>query len=87
MAIAQSKVTAQGQISVPAAVRRKLGVGPGSMLEWDEEGEHVVVRRAGRFTSADVHRALFAKTPPRRRRLDELKEGVRRYVRERHARR
>jgi AbrB family looped-hinge helix DNA binding protein len=37
MAIAQSKVTAQGQISVPAGVRKKLGVGPGSVLEWDEQ--------------------------------------------------
>ncbi|MGN6730352.1 MAG: AbrB/MazE/SpoVT family DNA-binding domain-containing protein, partial [Candidatus Binatia bacterium] len=36
MALAQSKVTAQGQISVPAEVRRKLGIGPGSVLEWDE---------------------------------------------------
>ena len=37
MAIAQSRLTAQGQISVPAAVRRKLAVGPGSTLEWHEE--------------------------------------------------
>jgi len=38
MALAKSKVTAQGQISVPAAVRKKLGIGPGSTLEWVEEG-------------------------------------------------
>jgi AbrB family looped-hinge helix DNA binding protein len=87
MAIAHSRVTAQGQISVPAEVRRKLGVGPGSVLEWDQDGEQVVVRRAGRFTSEDVHRAVFPKSPPVPKRLDELKEGVRRYVRERHARR
>ena len=43
MAIAQSKVTAQGQISVPAEVRRKLGIGPGSVLEWDEDGEKIVI--------------------------------------------
>lgn len=85
--LAQSKVTAQGQISVPAEVRRKLGVGPGSVLEWEEEGEHVVVRRAGRYTSEDVHRALFPKRSPKRRSLDELKDGIRRYVKARHARR
>jgi AbrB family looped-hinge helix DNA binding protein len=28
-----TRLTAQGQITVPAAVRRKLGVGPGSTLE------------------------------------------------------
>ncbi len=46
MAIAHSKLTAQGQISVPAKVRRKLGIGPGSVLEWDEDGEQVVVSAA-----------------------------------------
>jgi AbrB family looped-hinge helix DNA binding protein len=30
MLMAQSKVTAQGQISVPDEVRKKLGIGPGS---------------------------------------------------------
>ena len=87
MTLAQSKVTAQGQISVPAAVRRKLGVGPGSVLEWEQEGEKIVVRRAGRYTSEDMHRALFPKGPPKPRKLAELKEGIRRYVRKRYARR
>ena len=59
MAIARSKLTAQGQISVPADVRRKLGVGPGSVLEWEEDGNRIVVRRAGRFNSEDIHRMLF----------------------------
>ena len=31
MALAHSKLTAQGQISVPATIRRKLGIGPGSV--------------------------------------------------------
>jgi AbrB family looped-hinge helix DNA binding protein len=86
MAIAHSRLTAQGQISVPAAVRRKLGVGPGSTLEWHEEGEKIVVRRVGRFTSADLHAALFP-SPPRQRTLAELKAGVKDYVKRRHARR
>ena len=46
MTIAHSKLTAQGQISVPAEVRRRLGIGPGSILEWDEDGEKVVVGTA-----------------------------------------
>jgi antitoxin PrlF len=86
MAIAQSRLTAQGQISVPAAVRRKLGVGPGSTLEWHEEGEQIVVRRVGRFTSADLHAALFSRRP-KRRSLGALKAGLRTYVKRRHARR
>jgi antitoxin PrlF len=86
MAIAHSKVTAQGQISVPAEVRRKLGIGPGSVLEWDEEGDQVIVRRAGRYTFADLHRALFPKGPPKSRTVEEMKAGVRRYARKRYAR-
>lgn len=86
MALAHSKLTAQGQISVPAAVRRKLGVGPGSVLEWKAEGGRIVVRRAGRFTSEDVHHALFARAP-KRRTLEELKEGLRKHAKARHARR
>lgn len=86
MAIAHSKVTAQGQISVPMHIRRKLGIGPGSVLEWKEDGDHVVVRRAGRFSSKDIHLALFGAETPQLRSLDELKEGIQRYARKRYAR-
>ena len=82
----QSKVTAQGQISVPAEIRRKLGIGPGSVLEWEEDGDKVVVRKAGRYSSEDIHRTLFTK-PPEARNLDELKEAIRRHIRDKHARR
>lgn len=87
MVIAHSKVTAQGQISVPVEVRRKLGIGPGSVLEWDEYGDGILVRRAGRYSSEDVHRALFPEKPPSTRSIAEMKEGVRRHTRKRHARR
>ena len=86
MTIAHSKLTAQGQISVPVEVRRRLGIGPGSMLEWDEDNGQIVVRRVGRYTSEEVHRALFPK-PPEPRTLDEMKEGLRQYMKERYARR
>lgn len=87
MALAKSRVTAQGQISVPAEVRRKLGIGPGSVLEWDEQDGDIVVRRSGKYTSEDIHRALFPEGPPRTRTLDEIEEGIRQYMRKKHARR
>ena len=86
MAFASSKLTAQGQISVPAEVRRRLGLAPGSVLEWDEQGDHVVVRRAGRYSSEEVCSALFPGTKVQKRTLAELKAGVRAAVRKRHAR-
>ena len=85
--IAHSKLTAQGQVSVPAAIRRRLGIGPGAVLEWDEDGGAIVVRRAGRYSSEDVHRALFPKRAPKAKTLEQLKDGIRRHARKRHARR
>ena len=85
MAIAHSKLTAQGQISVPAEIRKKLGVGPGSVLEWEEQGDQVVVRRAGRYTSEEVHRALFPEKRGKKHPGD-VKTAIRTYIRKRHAR-
>jgi len=86
MTIAQSKVTAQGQISVPAEVRKKLGIGPGSVLEWHDQDGSVVVRRAGRFSSSDMHQVLFPKGIPKAKPVPDLKAAIRRHIRQRHAR-
>ncbi len=86
MTIAQSKLTAEGQNSVPMDVRRRLGVGPGSVLEWEEDGDKIVVRRAALFSSADIHDAVFGGRKAPARTVSELKEGVRRYARKRYAR-
>jgi AbrB family looped-hinge helix DNA binding protein len=87
MSIARSRVTSQGQVSIPAEVRRRLGVTTGSLVEWDEDGSQIVVRRAGQYRSEDVHRTLFPEGAPKRRTLEELKDGIRRHIRKRHARR
>jgi antitoxin PrlF len=84
MAIAHSKVTAQGQISVPAEVRKKLGVGPGSVLEWHDQDGSVVVRKAGRFSSSDMHQALFPRGTTKLKPPD-VKAAIRKYIRRRHA--
>ena len=86
MALARSTLTAQGQISVPAEIRKRLGLGPGSVIEWEEEEGRIVVRRAGKYSFEDIHRALFPDGPPKRKSLKQMKDGIRRYVRERHAR-
>jgi len=80
----RSKLTSQGQVSVPAAVRRKLGLRPGGTLEWVEEDGRIVVRRAVRHDSAAVHAALFPEGVPTRKALAELKQGVTVAMRRRH---
>jgi len=87
MSLAQSKITAQGQISVPLEVRKKLGIGPGSVLEWNEEDGQMVVRRAGRNSSAEIHQVVFPDGSPRGKSIDDMKAGIRRLIGKRHARR
>ena len=87
MAIAKSKITAQGQISVPAEIRKILGVGPGSTLEWDESEDQVVVRRSGGHTSTEVHDALFAGDVPAPCGTPDIKEAIRTHARMKYARR
>ena len=45
-----------------------------------------MVRRAGRFSSADVHRALFPKGTPKDKSVLDVKTGIRAAIRQRHAR-
>ena len=85
MALAQSRLTAQGQVSVPAEVRKRLGIGPGSVIEWEIEGDKLVVRRANKYTMQDLHSALFPKGAPARKTDEELREGVRKHLRKKHA--
>ena len=86
MPLAHSKLTARGQISVPAEVRRKLGVGPGAILEWVEENGQVVVRRARRYSSEDIHRAVFARRPAKAKSPEQMKKGISRHIKGRQAR-
>jgi len=86
MTIAQSRLTAQGQISVPAEVRKRLGIGPGSILEWHEQDNAVVVRRAGRFSSADVHQVLFPTGNKKAKTAQNVKAGIRKRIQKRYAR-
>jgi AbrB family looped-hinge helix DNA binding protein len=87
MKIATSRVTSQGRISVPLEVRRHLGVTPGTTIQWETEGNTVVVRRIGKHSFADVRKALFPGGPPAPRDLKDLKKGIEGYARTRHARR
>lgn len=81
----ESKITAQGQVSVPARIRRRLGLTPGSKIEWCEVGDEVIVRRASKYSSQDIHEAVFD-TPPPRRSVNDMDEGIRSRVRRIRAR-
>ena len=93
---AQTKLTSQGQVSVPAAVRSFLHLTPGSVLVWSQDGDRIVVERAKRHSTAEVHQALFAGQAPAAvlakmpakmpaKSLAELKQGIRQRMQRRHA--
>jgi AbrB family looped-hinge helix DNA binding protein len=83
---AHTKLTSQGQVSVPAAVRKALHLMPGSVLVWSQDGGRVIVERATRHSTAEVHQALFAGGPPAgasAKTLAELKQGIKQAIRQR----
>jgi antitoxin PrlF len=82
----ETRITSQGQVSVPASIRKKLGVEPGSTLVWMEQGDSVVVKKRGSYTTNEIHEQLFPSGPPKKRSLKELKDGIADYIREKHAR-
>ena len=81
----QSKITSQGQVSIPARIRRKLGLTPGSTVEWCDRGPEVIVRRATKHSSLDIHQAIFS-SPPGSRTVEEMDAGIQSHLRRRRAR-
>ncbi len=59
-----SKITSQGQVTIPAAVRKQFGLSAGATIEWQEEGGKLVVKRRGVVSFADMHKKLFPSGAP-----------------------
>ena len=90
---AQTKLTSQGQVSVPAAIRKHLGLKPGSALHWQEQDGRIFVERATLHDTLAAHRALFGADEVRGgggrakpKTLTELKAGVAQAMKAKHAR-
>ena len=87
MSTKQSKLTSQGQVSVPAAVRQFLSLSPGATMLWVQEGERIWVKRAVTHTTADVHQALFGKSAPKKTAgMPDSKQAIRSFMQKKHAR-
>lgn len=58
-------VTRKGQITIPVAVRRALGLREGDQVAVERQGETVVLRRAGRVAERTAGAlAAYRRTPP-----------------------
>lgn len=80
----ESKITSKGQISVPAAVRRRLALEPGARIEWVEKDGEVFVRRASRFTSQEIHDAVFGHKPATTA-VSDMDEAIRAHIKRKNA--
>lgn len=86
MLLIQTKLTSQGQVSVPAAVRSFLSLTPGSVLVWKEEAGRISVERAVRHSTLDVHQALFGDAAvASSKTAAEIKQGIRQRMKRRYA--
>lgn len=74
------------QVSAPVQkrIRRRLGLAFGSKIEWCRTGDDVSVRPASKFSSRDIHEAVFHVLPERRC-IAGLDEGIRFRARRLHA--
>ncbi len=67
-------------------IREKLGLVPGSKVEWCKEGDDVVVRPVSKRSSKTIHEALFP-VPPQPHSVDEMDEGIAVHLRQKCPRR
>jgi AbrB family looped-hinge helix DNA binding protein len=86
MKLAHSRITAQGQVSVPAEVRKHLAVAPGATLEWRVEGGRIIVARESRHSSAAIHQNLFGTDKPAPLNAAAIKSAIRQRMRKKFAR-
>ncbi len=54
----QAKITSKGQITVPLAIRRLLGVRPGDVLLFEQDEHGVRVRRVNKQSRFGKYRAI-----------------------------
>jgi len=85
MSLARSRITAQGQVSVPAAVMKKFGFAPGDFIDWENRDGHLQVRKVGQYSLGDVATALNLQEGVLHKTGPELLDGIKERMRRRHA--
>ena len=84
MSLAQSKITAQGQVSIPVSVMRQFGLAPGGVINWETLEGRLVIEKAGLYSLADVQSALKL-SKGLHRTEEEIWEGLKARMRAKHA--
>ena len=83
MSLAQSRITSQGQVSIPVSVLRQFGLAPGEVITWDMRDGFLIIEKAGQYGLEDVRKCL--KLPKGLRKTDEeIREGIKHRMRAKH---
>ena len=85
MSNASSRVTSQGQISVPASIRERFHIVPGTVLEWFESNGEICVRPK-RLTLDEVNERLRPFVKREQTSLSELRDAKAKYARDKAGR-
>lgn len=86
--LARSRLTSKEQLSLPAAIRRLLGIRAGDELLWlkDEDGR-LVVEPARTYTLADIRASVAAEGPlhpDSTVTVEAMKEGIAAHLQAKH---
>jgi len=73
-----STMTVKGQVTIPKAIRDKLGLKPGQQVEFVEIGDRIELRPAPRATPWELGKHLFGKYSSGR--SDSSKREVRKRI-------
>ncbi|MCC6623453.1 MAG: AbrB/MazE/SpoVT family DNA-binding domain-containing protein [Deltaproteobacteria bacterium] len=77
MATAESKITSKGQVTLPSAIRTRLGVVAGDRVEWTTREDGVVELRKVSVDGFERLVGLLGR-PPRHASVEEMDAAVRR---------
>ena len=69
--------------SVLHRIRRKPDLSTASRVDGCEQREGMMVRRTAKFSSLDIHEAVFS-SAPKLKSIENLEEGIRSRMRHRH---
>lgn len=75
MMIAQAKVTAKGQITLPVRVIRRLGIHPGDKIAFEEREDHVEIQPVVEKISARDLPKIFGKMNKIKLSQDQLRKA------------
>lgn len=86
MGLAQSRITNQGQVSIPVSIMRQFGFAPGEIIDWNILDGRLVLEKSGEYSLEDIRAALNILDGTHKTE-EEIREGVKARMRAKHARR